>query len=277
MSSPIPKTGTRSTIDAELKAFLDDHKDLRLGGANDPRTERAHHLEVFGFHSLPKQLRAPIGRVEDIAIPGPHGTIPVRAFYPTSGEARAAKKDAAALVYFHGGGYTVGSVDEFENASRLIAEAAEAQVYTVEYRLAPEWSFPVQLDEYDTVVDWLQGNGGKERGVNPSRVCGGGDSAGGNMTAAVSLRRLDNGKPPLKAQILLYPEARLPFDTLAAAENNSGMYLECKAICSVHFLFRTGLTYQRQRHICLCKQLCNSWHSTVSSIRLTRHARCVFS
>jgi acetyl esterase/lipase len=64
--------------------------------------------------------------------------------------------------------------------------------------------------------------------VNPERVMGGGDSAGGNMTAAVSLRLRDEGKKPLSAQVLLYPEARLPFDTKAASENNSGLYLECE-------------------------------------------------
>jgi acetyl esterase/lipase len=76
--------------------------------------------------------------------------------------------------------------------------------------------------------------------VHPDLVCGGGDSAGGNMTAAISLRRRDEGKKPLAAQVLLYPEARLPFDTPAAAENNTGYYLECNGIFSFadHYLPR---------------------------------------
>jgi acetyl esterase/lipase len=137
-------------------------------------------------------------------------------------------------------GYTVGSVDEFENGLRLLAEASSVQIYGIDYRLAPEFKFPTQLDEYSAIIDWLQSSGGAARGVHPDRVCGGGDSAGGNMTAAISLRRSDEGKKPLAAQILLYPEARLPFDTPAATENNSGYYLECNGIFSFadHYLPR---------------------------------------
>ncbi|KAE8444455.1 hypothetical protein EG329_000546 [Mollisiaceae sp. DMI_Dod_QoI] len=107
---------------------------------------------------------------------------------------------------------------------RRIYKESGCQVYAVEYRLAPEWRFPTQLDESVAVAEWLQGQGGKERGVNSDKVMGGGDSAGGNMTAG----------------ILLYPEARLPFDTKAAAENNSGLYLECNGIFSFadHYLPR---------------------------------------
>ena len=123
----------------------------------------------------------------------------------------------AALIYFHDGGYTVGSVDEFENGLRLLAELSSVQIYAVEYKLAPEFRFPTQLDEYDAVIDALQGNFGNRQGI--STVLGGGDSAGGNMTAAITLRRKDNGMKPLDAQILFYPEARVPFDTPAAVEN----------------------------------------------------------
>jgi acetyl esterase/lipase len=155
-------------------------------------------------------------------------------FYPKSGQGKKDAGEAAALIYFHGGGYTVGTVDEFENGLRILAEESGCQVYAVEYRLAPEWRFPTQLDEYVTVTQWLQGEGGKASGVHPDRVMGGGDSAGGNMTAAVSLRLRDEGKKPLAAQLLLYPEARLPFDTPAASENNSGLYLECKSTVDPH-------------------------------------------
>lgn len=133
------------------------------------------------------------------------------------------------MIYFHGGGYTVGSVDEFENGLRIVAEESGVQVYGVEYELAPEWLFSKQLDEYAAMADWLHGEGGKARGVNPERVMGGVDSAGGNMTPAVSLRLRDEGKRPLSAHVLLYPEASLPFDTKAASEN-SGLYLECKSM-----------------------------------------------
>jgi acetyl esterase/lipase len=272
----IPKTGTRSAeVDPELRAFLSqDEPDLHLGGGGDFHAERNHHAQVLGFHALDVAKRAPISAVEFTAIRGPHGTIPVRVFYPHSSQAVGS---AAALIYFHGGGYTVGTVDEFENGCRLVAERAGAQVYAVEYRLAPEWRFPTQLDEYVCVLEWVRGEGGRERGVDPTRVCGGGDSADGNMTAALCLRLRDEGKEPLRAQLLLYPEARLPFDTPAAAENNSGLYLECEHAAS-------GLSgrhadsprhrMRRQRYFLVCGPLPPTRRASVPPIRFAWHATC---
>ncbi|THY27161.1 hypothetical protein D6D01_04211 [Aureobasidium pullulans] len=207
--SDIPTIGTRSQLHPETQTFLKDHPKLHLGGQEDFHDERNHHLEV-----------------EFTAVRGPYGTIPIRVLYPKSGEDKRKNGEAAALVYFHGGGYTVGSVDEFENGLRLLAEESGIQVYGVDYKLAPEYRFPIQLDEYSAVIDWLQGDGGKARGVHPSKVMGGDDSAGGNMTAATTLRN----QTPLAAQIMLYPEARVSFDTPAAVENNSGYYLDCNGI-----------------------------------------------
>ncbi|KAF1350142.1 Alpha/Beta hydrolase protein [Delphinella strobiligena] len=227
----IPKTGTRaSELAPSIAEFLKQNPTLHLGGKEDFTAERAHHLSTFGIHSIPSSKQHPIGEVEFTAIRGPHGTIPIRILHPKSGASAKKNGAAGALIYFHGGGYTVGSVDESENGLRLVAEESVVQVHAVEYRLAPEWGYPVQLDEYSAVIDALYGSFGKERGVKT--VLGGGDSAGGNMTAAIALRRKDEGKKPLAAQILLYPEARVPFDTPAAVENNTGYYLECNGIFS---------------------------------------------
>lgn len=227
----IPTVGSRARdLHYSIRDFLSTHPLLELGGQEHFSVERRRHQDVFGLHALPKDKIHPIDDVEFTAIRGPHGTIPVRVLYPTSGKDNRNKGKAGALIYFHGGGYTVGSVDEFENGLRLVAEESGCQVYAVEYRLAPEFKYPVQLDEYSAVIDWVQGEGGKTRGVHPEKVVGGGDSAGGNMTAAICLRRMDEGRKPLAGQVLLYPEARLPFDTPAATENNSGLYLECNGI-----------------------------------------------
>ncbi|EGN94534.1 hypothetical protein SERLA73DRAFT_188494 [Serpula lacrymans var. lacrymans S7.3] len=228
----IPTTGTRSVLDQELDCFLKSQPSLHLGGDDKFTDERRNHAKVFGIHNLPKDRHAPIHHVEFTALRGPHGTIPVRVLYPSSGEGRKEKGQAGALIYFHGGGYTVGTVDEFENGLRIVAEESGLQIYAVEYRLAPEYHFPTQLDEYACVLENLRSTFGASRGVHPDSVLGGGDSAGGNMTAAISLRLRDEGKKPLAGQILLYPEARLPFDTPAASENNTGLYLECNGIFS---------------------------------------------
>lgn len=110
-SKSIPTEGDRTTLSKEIKSFLAEHSDLHLGGPGNFEDERSHHSRVFGIQALPKSSVHPISEVEFTAIRGPHGTIPMRVFYP-----RAAPKqkdgNSAALIYFHGGGYTVGSVDE---------------------------------------------------------------------------------------------------------------------------------------------------------------------
>jgi hypothetical protein len=127
-SSKIPTTGTRSTLVPSIKQFLKENDTLHLGGDEDFHGERRKHLEVFGIHSIPKDKQHPIGEVEFTAVRGPHGTIPVRVLHPKSGEEKRKKGEAGALIYFHGGGYTVGTVDEFENGLRQVAEESGVQV-----------------------------------------------------------------------------------------------------------------------------------------------------
>ncbi|PCD23595.1 hypothetical protein AU210_015112 [Fusarium oxysporum f. sp. radicis-cucumerinum] len=177
--SGIPTVGTRSTVDEEVANFVRQNPSLHLGGKDGFTTEREEHLKVFGFHALEPD---------------------------TSGHDLRKKNESAALIYFHGGGYTVGSVDEFENDLRIVAEESGAVIIGVEYRLALERSLPIQLDDYDSMINWVQGDEGRKRGISPDQVCGGGDSAGGNMTAAASLPRKDNRKKPLKAQLLCIPK-----------------------------------------------------------------------
>jgi hypothetical protein len=121
--SKIPETGTRGTLTPSIKKFLEQYSTLHLGGDEDFHAERRKHLDVFGIHSIPKGKQHPIGDVEFTAVRGPHDTIPVRVLYPKGGEEKKRKEkkkkkkkkkkgEAGALVYVHGGGYTVGSVDE---------------------------------------------------------------------------------------------------------------------------------------------------------------------
>lgn len=160
----IPTVGPRARdLHYSIRDFLSAHPLLELGGQEHFTVERRRHQEVFGIHALPKDRIHPIDDVEFTAIRGPHGTIPIRVLYPSSGKDNRNKGRAGALIYFHGGGYTVGSVDEFENGLRLVAEESGCQVYAVEYRLAPEFKYPVQLDEYSAVIDWVQGEGGRTR------------------------------------------------------------------------------------------------------------------
>ena len=86
-----------------------------------------------------------------------------------------------ALAYIHGGGFTYGTLDEFETAMRVIAEHAGIATYAIDYQLAPEAKFPTQIDEIEYFVRWLFDHAA-EQGVDPAKIALGGDSAGGNMT-----------------------------------------------------------------------------------------------
>ena len=108
--------------------FLCNNPSLKLGGDAGFVCERSDHQNIFGIHHIRKDRVYPIHQVEFTAIRGPHGTIPIRVLYPESGEDCRRRGEAAALIYFHGGGYTVGSVDEFENGLRLVAEESACQV-----------------------------------------------------------------------------------------------------------------------------------------------------
>ncbi|KAL0025020.1 hypothetical protein WJX77_012002 [Trebouxia sp. C0004] len=133
------------------------------------------------------------------------------------------------------GAWTVGNLDEFEGGMRIIAEESGHQVYAIEYHLAPEFKYPYQLKEVEAVLTCLANNG-KARGMDPSRICIGGDSAGGNMSAVTCLRARDREEsgykgPDLAMQLLLYPETALPFSTQRTAQGTTWKLVEC---CCLH-------------------------------------------
>jgi acetyl esterase/lipase len=126
------------------------------------------------------------------------------------------------LVYIHGGGFTYGTLDEFEVPMRLIAERAGIVTYIVEFQLAPEAKYPIQIDELEYVVQWLFDQAA-EQGIDPAKIGLGGDSAGGSMTCVIALKLRDENGPRLALQVPLFPEAAFPADTLAASETAQGL------------------------------------------------------
>jgi acetyl esterase len=112
---------------------------------------------------------------------------------------------------------------------RIIAERAGIVTYAIDYQLAPEAKFPVQIDEIEYFVRWLFEPAG-EQGVDPSKIAVGGDSAGGNMTCVIALKLRDEKGPLLALQVPLSPEVAFPGDTLSGSENRTGLYLETNGI-----------------------------------------------
>ncbi|MGC4806970.1 alpha/beta hydrolase [Micromonospora sp. DT233] len=140
----------------------------------------------------------PVPDVRDESLPGPAGDLPLRRYRP------AADGPLPTLVYFFGGGWTLGGVDTADGICRRLANATGAQVVTVGYRLAPEHPFPAAVRDCHAAVRRLAEHA-DEFGVDPARLAVGGDSAGGNLAAAVTLLCRDAGGPSVAAQLLVYP------------------------------------------------------------------------
>ncbi len=125
------------------------------------------------------------------------GGVPIRIY-------RGEGDPAALVVYFHGGGFVIGSIGLMDNVARELAHSSDAVVVSVGYRLAPEHPYPAGLDDCETVTRWAVANCTRF-GLPPSAVVVAGESAGGNLAAAVSLRLRDLGGPLPAGQVLIYP------------------------------------------------------------------------
>lgn len=140
-----------------------------------------------------------VARLEQIRIPGPAGEIRVNLYAP---QAKAAGR-LPLLVYFHGGGFVVGSLESYDKLCRVLANRAGCLVASVDYRLAPEHRFPAAPDDCLAALRWLAGHAA-EIGADAARIAVGGDSAGGNLAAVTALRAREGG-PRLALQLLVYP------------------------------------------------------------------------
>jgi acetyl esterase len=150
-------------------------------------------------------------KVVDRTIPGPAGELAVRLYRPASAPADA---KLPALVYAHGGGWVFGNLDSHDVLCAQLALEAGIAVFHVDYRLAPEARFPGAFDDVVAALKWVAANGASV-GIDPTRLAIGGDSAGGNLAAAVSLWARDHGGPKLLMQLLAYPVT----DAVARAES----------------------------------------------------------
>jgi acetyl esterase len=158
---------------------------------------RAENLEGVPAISGPPR---PMARLEEIAIPGPGGEIPAR-LYVAPG---APPEPGPLLVYYHGGGWVIGDLDTHDSVCRFLAAFSGCRVLSIEYRLAPEHPFPAPVEDAASAFAWAAEHVG-ELGADPNRIAVGGDSAGGNLSAAVSLLARDGGGARPAMQLLFYP------------------------------------------------------------------------
>jgi acetyl esterase len=165
----------------------------------------------------------PVHEVIDRAIPGPHGAIPIRVYRP-SGEA-----GLPVFVWIHGGGWSLGDLGEGDVVDRMISNQAGCLIVSVDYRLAPEHKFPVPFEDCLAAVQWVAQHAAK-LGGDPARLAIGGDSAGGNLSAAVALAVRDLGGPAISLQVLVYPATEYAVERPSWRRNREGPLLTAEDV-----------------------------------------------
>lgn len=141
--------------------------------------------------------RMPVGKVRDLEVDGGAGPLPARLYRP---DAMAA---SPALVYFHGGGWSIGSVESWDPVVRDLVAASGVAMLAVDQRQAPEHPFPAAVEDAHAATVWAASHA-EELGIDADRLGVGGDSSGANLAAVTALRLRDAGGPALAAQLLVY-------------------------------------------------------------------------
>ncbi len=198
-------------VSPEVQAFLDlltaDFPDF--GGTCLDAEEGRRMLRDRPELPLPPVVLA---SVEDRAVPGPDGDVPVRIFTPELAL-------GTVVVYFHGGGWVIGDLDSHDRTTRRLARDLGAVVVSVDYRCAPEHRFPAAAEDAYAATLWAAA------AYQPDRLAVAGDSAGGNLAAVVSLMARDRGGPGIDHQLLVYPVTDHDFGTDSYRENANGYLL----------------------------------------------------
>ncbi|HUY27918.1 MAG TPA: alpha/beta hydrolase [Candidatus Binataceae bacterium] len=198
-------------LDPQMKLFLD------AANADGPMFLRAETPEQARAKMMALVAARPsdppeIYSVEDRAVAGPHGAIPIRIYTPAEASA-----PMGILVFFHGGGWVLGNLETHDVVCRNLSVGAGCIVIAVDYRLAPEHKFPAAPEDCYVAAKWGAANAAA-LGGDESIIAVGGDSAGGNLATAVALMARERGGPRLCFQLLLYPAISAANDTPSQRE-----------------------------------------------------------
>ena len=179
-----------------------------------PQAARAAMEAARGATDDPEK----VGTVEDRLIPGVAGKQPIRIYTPEG------DGPFPILVYFHGGGWVVGSINTVDASCRALTNLADCMVVSADYRLAPEDKFPAAVEDCYAAARWVALNAAALNG-DAARLAVGGESAGANLTAAVTLKAQESGLPSLAYQLLMYPVTGHAFAMPSHMENAQGYFL----------------------------------------------------
>jgi len=196
-----PPTIDGQTLASDLHALIRLAEKIGAGSITGDRSPEAARRERRRSAALTSPTPpTPMESVEALELPGPAGPLAARHYVP-----RGSVAPAPLLLYLHGGGWVVGDLDTHDGVCRFLAAAACVNVLSVDYRLAPEHPFPAAVEDAWAAYAWASANATELR-ADPGRIAVGGDSAGANLAAVVSLLAREAGRLPAM-QMLIYPIA----------------------------------------------------------------------
>jgi acetyl esterase len=203
-------------LDPQAESFLN-----LLAQAGQPPVNEMPLAQARALTEALKDLggpTVPVAKAEDRLLDGPGGPLRIRVYTPEG------TGPFPLVMYFHGGGWTMASIETVDPTCRKLCAGTGAVVVSVDYRLAPEHKFPAAPEDCFAATRWVAEHASELQG-DPRRIAVCGDSAGGNLAAAVCLMARDRGGPALACQVLAYPPMANAFDTPSYHENGEGYFL----------------------------------------------------
>lgn len=173
-----------------------------------------------------------VAQVQELQLPGPEGAIALRLYRPL----QRTYPDLGllpVLIYFHGGGWTIGDLDTHDTLCRQLANAAGCAVASVDYRLAPEHRFPAAVDDCVAATRWVRDHAGA-LSLDGERIAVGGDSAGGNLAAVVAISMREANEAFIAYQLLIYPATDMRCCAPSHVTNGSGYLLTRESVAYYH-------------------------------------------
>jgi acetyl esterase len=209
-------------VDPQIQGMLD----LLSRFAAPPLSSSTPESARAGFEQMTTGMRAPemlttVAGTKDVTIAGPGGPMKARVYRPVTERSGP----LPTVLFIHGGGFVVGSVDSHDNQARGVCAGTESVVVSIDYRLAPETQWPGPVDDAYTALQWIAEHI-CELGGDATRLAVAGDSAGGNLAAVVALLARDQG-PAICAQLLIYPVVDFDPDApyQSRVDNATGFFL----------------------------------------------------
>ncbi len=208
-------------LNKQFAQYLEAREKMKMPAPWDVSMEeyRFRTLPVTDFIGVPE----PIFSVEHRVISGPNSYLPIRIYRPSD------EPNLPVMLYIHGGGWVIGNMDGFEPTVRSLSNKGNFVVIQVQYQKAPEHPFPTPFNDCYATLEWIVRNASMLK-IDPRKIGVGGDSAGGNLAAAVALKARDTGLVNLAFQMLVYPCTGHDSELPTAKSNAEGFGLTSKVM-----------------------------------------------